>query len=103
MRRRKVIDMRKNAHGARSALSAGLGIVPGKRYVVTKASDSGTFEVGDHINMTERGDINCREAQGWIDACDVPGAMKGVEVEIDREWIERRRKKLQEELTALDA
>ena len=75
----------------------------GKRYIVTKASADGTFEVGDHINMSECGDINCREAQGWIDACDVPASTKGMEVEIDQEWIEMRRKKLQEELAALDA
>ena len=75
----------------------------GKRYVVTKASDDGTFCVGDHITINKGGSINCREAQGWIDACDVPEAIKGMEVEIDREWVEMRRKKLQEELAELDA
>lgn len=84
-------------------MTVGLGIVPGKRYVVTKASDDGTFEVGDHINMTDSGDINCCEASGWIDAEDVPWATKGMEVEIDREWIADRRAKLLEELAALDA
>ncbi len=75
----------------------------GKRYIVTKASDDGTFEVGDHISMSEGGSINNREAQGWIEACDVPDATKGMEVEIDRQWIEQRKKMLLEELAALDA
>lgn len=75
----------------------------GKRYVVTKPSDDGTFEVGDHISMNAGGSINNREAQGWIDACDVAEATKGMEVEIDYQWVDQRKKKLLEELAALDA
>ena len=75
----------------------------GKRYVVTKASEDGTFEIGDHISMNADGSINNREAQGWIDACDVAEATKGMEVEIDQQWIEQRKKKLLKELAALDA
>lgn len=75
----------------------------GKRYVVTKPSDDGTFEVGDHISMNASGSINNLEAQGWIDACDVAEATKGMVVEIDHQWVEQRKKKLIEELAALDA
>lgn len=73
----------------------------GKRYVVIKASDDGTFEVGDHISLNSDGSITDREAGGWIDECDVVEAMKGVEVEIDTQWIERRKKKLLAELGVL--
>lgn len=78
-----------------------ISIIPGKMYVVTKPSDDGTFEVGDHISMNEDGSINNREAQGWVDACDVAEATKGLEVEIDKQWIEHRKKKLIAELASL--
>ena len=75
----------------------------GKRYVVTKASDDGTFEKGDHISMSADGSINCLEAQGWIDAPDVAEATKGMKFEIDSVWIEKRKTKLRAELAALEA
>ena len=75
----------------------------GKRYVVTKPSDDGTFEIGDHISMNADGSINDLEAQGWIDSCDVDEATKGMEVEIDKQWVEQRKKKLLEELASLNA
>ena len=75
----------------------------GKRYVVTKPSDDGTFEIGDHISMNADGSIIDREAQGWIDSCDVDEATKGMEVEIDKQWVEQRKKKLLEELASLNA
>ena len=74
----------------------------GKRYVVTKPSDDGTFEVGDHIYMTSDGAISCIEAQGWIDACDVPEAIRGMDIEIDVEWIKRQKKKLLDALANIE-
>ena len=93
----------KTTDSAASALSAGLCMAVGKRYIVTKASDDGTFEIGDHVSMNAEGSINCREAQGWIDACNVAEASAGMVVEIDQEWITQRKAKLREELAALDA
>lgn len=75
----------------------------GKRYVVTKASDDGTFVEGDHISMNADGSINCREAQGWIDTPDVAEATKGMKFEIDNNWAEMRKAKLRAELAALEA
>jgi hypothetical protein len=75
---------------------------PGVRYVVTKASDDGTFEVGDHISLDAGGSITCVEAQGWIDAEDVPDATVGMECEIDAEWLARKRAKLMAELEAME-
>jgi hypothetical protein len=72
------------------------------RYIVTKASDNGTFEVGDHILINSDGSISCIEAQGWIDNCDVEEATKGIEIEIDHDWIERRKSKLRKELAELN-
>ncbi len=73
----------------------------GKRYVVTKSSKDGTFKVGDHVSLNKDGSINNREALGWIETCDVEKATKGMEVELDLAWIERRKKKLLEELNTL--
>lgn len=97
---KKFID---SAAGVTSALTEMLGIVVGKRYIVTRGSDDGTFEIGDHINVTADGSIICLEAQGWIDACDAVNAAKGMTVEIDHEWITMRKNQLRAELEALDA
>lgn len=73
----------------------------GLRYVVTKESDDGTFGVGDHVWMCANGDIASQEAQGWIDAKDVDEATIGMDVTVDTEWAERRRKRLLQELAEL--
>ena len=73
----------------------------GKPYRVTKASDDGTFELGDHISLCADGTINCTEAGGWIERCDVAEATKGMTVELDKDWIEARKRRLIEELNAL--
>jgi carbamate kinase len=73
----------------------------GVRCVVTKPSDDGTFEAGDHITKLEDGSIICREGGGWIDACDAAEATKGMKVEVDREWVERHRSKLVAELASI--
>ena len=57
----------------------------GRWYIVTKASDEGTFEVGDHISINTDGSINCRETRGRVEKCDVPKATAGMIVEIDHE------------------
>lgn len=62
---------------------------PGVRYVVTKGSDDGTLDVGDHIWL-ERDLIHCREAQGWIAPEDTAEAMQGVEVAVDMQWLKAR-------------
>lgn len=73
-----------------------------KKYVVTKPSDDGTFEIGDHISMNKDGSITVREAQGWVTASDVTEAIKGMEVKIDQDWVELRKKKLLDELKSLE-
>ena len=73
-----------------------------KRYIVTKASRDGTFEVGDHIWESSDGDIYCVEGDVRIDVSDVPEAIIGMECEIDQGWIERRKKWLLEELAELE-
>jgi hypothetical protein len=74
----------------------------GAWYVVTKPSDDGTFEVGDHISPCSDGAIACKEAQGWIDADKASDAMRGVEVIVDSEWILTRRARLLADLEKLE-
>lgn len=90
------------AQDSAAPTGAALRMAVGKRYIVTKASDDGTFEIGDHVSTNAEGSINCREAQGWIDACNVVEASAGMVVEIDQEWIVQRKAKLREELAALE-
>lgn len=61
-------------------------MTPGMRYIVTKGSRDGTFQVGDHISLNEDGTVSCREAMGWIEKEHVQEAMSGVEYEPDRAW-----------------
>ena len=83
--------------------ASGVSMKAGMRYIVTKASDDGTFQTGDHISVNTAGSINCIEAQGWIDACDVAEASAGMAVDIDRKWIARQKAKMVAALAALDA
>lgn len=85
-----------------SLSTAGICVVVGKKYIVTRASDDGTFEVGDHVSINPDGSISCREAHGWIDACDVAEAAAGIAVEIDKEWVERQKARLYKKLAELD-
>ncbi len=73
----------------------------GIRYIVTKGSDDGTFEVGDRIWLQPDGSIGCAQAGGWVSGCDAPAALKGMEYEVDDEWVARRKAKLLAELEEL--
>ena len=74
----------------------------GAWYVVTKPSDDGTFEIGDHITPCPDGAIACKEAQGWIEANEADEAMAGVEVKIDAEWFRFKKARLLADLAKLD-
>ncbi len=76
---------------------------PGIRYLVTRGSDDGTFRAGDHLYLCADGAIGCVEAQGWIDAADVPEATAGMEYEPDRVWIARRAARLREVAAEMEA
>ena len=74
-----------------------------RRHVVTKPSDDGTFEKGDHIIFNEDGSISCVEAIGWITVDKVPSATIGMESVPDTEWAEKKKARLMAELAALGA
>ena len=73
-------------------------MTPGIRYIVTRGSDDGTLEVGDHVELCDDGTIECLEAQGWVSKEDAAAALVGVTVEVDHEWHAARRAKLLAEL-----
>lgn len=74
----------------------------GAWYVVTNPSDDGTFGVGDHITPYADGSIGCKEARGWVDAADAEAAMRGVEVNVDAEWLARSKSRLLADLEKLE-
>lgn len=57
-------------------------------YIVTKPSNDGTFEKGDHIYFTGDGMIGCIEASGFIDIDFIEEVTEGMEYEIDKNWID---------------
>jgi hypothetical protein len=79
-----------------------IGMEVGKPYIVTKPSDDGTFELGDHIMLCADGAIKCKEAMGWIIPSEVAEATKGMEVKFDMDRIEQHKQKLLKELAALN-
>ena len=70
-------------------------------YIVTKPSNDGTFEKGDHIYFTGDGMIGCIEASGFIDIEFIEEATKGMEYEIDRDWIDTAITKYQNDIERL--
>jgi len=60
-------------------------VIPGIRYRVTRASDDGTFQVGDVVSLCHDGDIMFHakalgEITSWVRATDVPEAIVGWEI-----------------------
>lgn len=80
------------------------------RYIVTKASNDGTFTVGDQVWLLEDGAIMCKIAarpkalvsHGWIDPHEVPAATEGWEIEVDKNWLNARLTKLCAEIAELE-
>lgn len=72
-----------------------------KIYIVTKESDDGTFEVGEHISLRSDGAIIGYDAHGWIPSENVDDAIKGMEVKIDDEYYARKKARLLMELNEL--
>jgi len=53
-----------------------------KPYVVTRASNSGAFQIGDRVKLVGDGSIQCVQAQGWILPHEVQEAIAGWEIEL---------------------
>ncbi len=75
----------------------------GTPYLVTKESDDGSFQVGDQITLTIDGSISNIQAEGWLEAEDLVDATAGMECEVDRARLQRRKESLLRRLAALDA
>lgn len=72
------------------------------RYIVTKASNDGTFTVGDQVWLLEDGSIMSRQMEGWIDPHEVPAATKGWKIEVDKNWRDACIAKLRAEVAELE-
>lgn len=74
----------------------------GARYRVTRGSRNGEFQVGDVVMRAGDGSIVNHAAGGWMDAGDVQAATDGWQIELDKEWLAKRRAKLVAELAEID-
>jgi hypothetical protein len=73
------------------------------RFIVTKGSDDGTFEIGDNISFDDDGSIILHAKEGGrIDTEDVPEATKGMEYKVDMEWVKRRQRYIKNMLADLE-
>jgi 2-keto-4-pentenoate hydratase/2-oxohepta-3-ene-1,7-dioic acid hydratase in catechol pathway len=73
----------------------------GVRYIVTHPSEDLEFQPGDKIMLCADGSIENVQAEGWMEAQDVPEATRGMQCEIDTAYIERKRARLLAELAQL--
>jgi 2-keto-4-pentenoate hydratase/2-oxohepta-3-ene-1,7-dioic acid hydratase in catechol pathway len=73
----------------------------GVRYIVTHPSNDMEFQAGDKIMLCADGSIENVQAEGWMEAHDVPEATRGMHCEIDTAYIERKRARLLAELARL--
>ncbi len=71
-------------------------------YLVTKESDDGSFQVGDQITLTIDGSISNIQAEGWLEAEDLVDATAGMECEVDRARLQRRKESLLRRLAVLE-
>lgn len=74
----------------------------GTPYLVTKESDDGSFQVGDQITLTIDGSISNIQAEGWLEAEDLVDATAGMECEVDRARLQRRKESLLRRLAVLE-
>lgn len=65
----------------------------GVRYVVTRESQGGEFQVGDQVWLEDDGSIMCPAARGWMPAEHVIEATDGWAIEVDEKWAASRRVK----------
>lgn len=68
-------------------------LTPNIPYIVTKASDDGTLEVGDRIRMAGDDDkryLVCENVGGWIGHDELPAAMQGMHCKADTGTIAKR-------------
>lgn len=72
-------------------------MIQGPRYRVKRSKDW-TLQVGDVIKLNSDGSISSFSGGGWIEAEDVPAATKGWAIELDREWLAKRRADLEAQL-----
>ena len=75
----------------------------GTPYIVTRESDDGSLVVGDQITLLPDGSLGNLQAEGWLDPEDLVHATPGMQCEVDRYRIQRRKESLLRRLAALDA
>ncbi len=75
----------------------------GTPYIVTRESDDGSLVVGDQITLLPDGSLGNLQAEGWLDRDDLVHAAPGMQCEVDKYRIQRRKESLLRRLAALEA
>ena len=75
----------------------------GVPYIVTRESDDNSLVVGDQITLLPDGSLGNLQAEGWLDPEDLAHATPGMQCEVDRCRIQRRKESLLRRLAALEA
>jgi len=63
-------------------------MLPNVRHIITKGTECGTLQVGDHVYLMTDGTLLCKEAGGWLTVEEVESILPQVKMVIDREWMD---------------
>lgn len=72
-------------------------------YIVTQASKTGDFLVGERIKLLPDGDLMHLDLGAWMEAEDLEDATEDMLVEIDKTWLTKKQNLLKEELEFLNS
>lgn len=78
-------------------------LTQGIRYVVTKGTKDKTLIKGDHVYISEKGDLVNYNAGGWIDKEGLERVIKGASFEVDIDHYHARKKELSESIERINA
>lgn len=71
-------------------------------YVVIRESDDGTLRKGDRVFMHSDGVLVCIEADGFLPPEQVQDALKGAVLEVDKEWVSRKKQEHMDAIAKLE-
>lgn len=73
----------------------------GLRYIVTQPSVNAEFQAGDRIRLLDNGDVLNLTLSGWMLAEHLEEGTRGMELELDKEWLQAQHYETAQRLLAL--